>query len=404
MNEAQPSGIENSNQVDKPSVPDLNATDAKEIDAGNAKEDVLSNCGRRATVTAKFAGEGDTRAIKEKSETKRLKADRRSTEENSSGTSAKSVAAEVAQSGSANTVPSMATMIPHHGPSPNYSAQDDVTTSMVSLGHRQRTIENRSWPSRGISPSKERIVATEQIVIDGRRSSHIRTESQPEEGDVKASGDTTNSLLYQRTEATSPGQVSSPVVSPAHSSTGRGDAVSGSSHIGTTTAAEVCTAYSAGNTGAVSEHRTLAATPTMIEVGIAGGTHGWLKVRAELAGDGAVHASVSSASSSGEEMLRRELPLLTTYLHHERVPVSSLVVHASTNTQDFNGMGGGDSHYGEAKHQQQTDREASNGQQKSPASSAVSESWARGDEIGGMAAWLPSIVHANSGGWFSVRA
>ncbi|WP_433983147.1 hypothetical protein RBB78_16320 [Tunturiibacter empetritectus] len=42
--------------------------------------------------------------------------------------------------------------------------------------------------------------------------------------------------------------------------------------------------------------RTLSATPTALEVGIPDGTHGWLKVRAEMADGGVVNASVSAAS------------------------------------------------------------------------------------------------------------
>jgi hypothetical protein len=77
--------------------------------------------------------------------------------------------------------------------------------------------------------------------------------------------------------------------------------------------------------------RMLAATPTSLEVGIQNGTHGWLKVRAEMA-DGGVNASVSAASSVGQEMLHRELPALTSYLQEEKVGVNAVVVHAPTSS------------------------------------------------------------------------
>jgi hypothetical protein len=77
-------------------------------------------------------------------------------------------------------------------------------------------------------------------------------------------------------------------------------------------------------------HRMLAATPTTLEVGVANGTQGWLKIRAEMTGGGVVNASLSSATSAGQEMLHRELPALTAYLHQERVAVNALVVHAPT--------------------------------------------------------------------------
>ncbi|WP_433972941.1 hypothetical protein [Tunturiibacter lichenicola] len=73
----------------------------------------------------------------------------------------------------------------------------------------------------------------------------------------------------------------------------------------------------------------LIATPTALEVGIQNGTHGWLKVRAEMTDNGAVNASVSASSTTGEEMLHRELPSLTAYLQAEKVTVNTVVVHAT---------------------------------------------------------------------------
>ena len=71
----------------------------------------------------------------------------------------------------------------------------------------------------------------------------------------------------------------------------------------------------------------LAATPTALEVGIQNGTHGWLKVRAEMAEAGVVNASVSASSVTGREMLHRELPGLTFFLQSEKVAVNAIVVH-----------------------------------------------------------------------------
>jgi len=74
--------------------------------------------------------------------------------------------------------------------------------------------------------------------------------------------------------------------------------------------------------------RTLTATPTTLEVGIPNGTRGWLKVRAEMVDGGVINASVSTASSAGQEMLHRELPALTAYLQQENVAVNTVVVHS----------------------------------------------------------------------------
>jgi hypothetical protein len=76
-------------------------------------------------------------------------------------------------------------------------------------------------------------------------------------------------------------------------------------------------------------HRMLGATPTSLEVGVANGTQGWLKIRAEMTGNGLVNASLSSATPAGQEMLHRELPALTAYLHQEQVTVNAVVVHAN---------------------------------------------------------------------------
>jgi hypothetical protein len=90
------------------------------------------------------------------------------------------------------------------------------------------------------------------------------------------------------------------------------------------------------------EHGTISATPTALEVGVPGGTHGWLKVRAEMGGDGGVHASMSSNSAAGTEALRRELPQLTSYLHQEQVRVSSVVVHTPHSAAEFSSQTSGD--------------------------------------------------------------
>ncbi|MGD0445330.1 MAG: hypothetical protein ABSA39_15445 [Edaphobacter sp.] len=75
--------------------------------------------------------------------------------------------------------------------------------------------------------------------------------------------------------------------------------------------------------------RMLVATPTTLEVGIANGTHGWLKVRAEMVDGGEIHASVSTASPAGLEILHRELPSLTTYLQQEKVAVNTVAIHTA---------------------------------------------------------------------------
>ena len=58
-----------------------------------------------------------------------------------------------------------------------------------------------------------------------------------------------------------------------------------------------------------------------------GGTHGWLKIRAEIGEGGAVSASISPSTKDGQESLHRDLPAISAFLESERVPVSLQVGH-----------------------------------------------------------------------------
>ena len=74
-------------------------------------------------------------------------------------------------------------------------------------------------------------------------------------------------------------------------------------------------------------HTTLVSTPHVLEVGVASGTNGWLKVRAETDGTGGVAASVVTTTAIAADAMHKELPALSAYLHSESVGVSSLAVH-----------------------------------------------------------------------------
>jgi hypothetical protein len=100
--------------------------------------------------------------------------------------------------------------------------------------------------------------------------------------------------------------------------------------------------------------KTLVATPNVLEVGIASGSHGWLRVRAEFGDGGGVAASVVTASASAAEGLHKDLPAISAYLAGERVGVSSLVVHATEKSSSQpdalsnNGTGGWTGHQSES--------------------------------------------------------
>ena len=151
--------------------------------------------------------------------------------------------------------------------------------------------------------------------------------------------------------------------------------------------------------------RMLMATPTSLEVGIQNGTHGWLRVRAEMTDGGVVNASVSAASSAGQEMLHRELPALTAYLQEEKVAVNAVIVHApsvagadtrsSSGTDGAGGQTPQRSNEGEGQHQ--------NLRKATLNDTDETMTYRRlhgADEDGS----LPLAAHAGGGSWLSVRA
>jgi hypothetical protein len=151
--------------------------------------------------------------------------------------------------------------------------------------------------------------------------------------------------------------------------------------------------------------RMLSATPTSLEVGFQNGTHGWLKVRAEMTDGGVVNASVSTTSAAGQEMLHRELPALNAYLQEEKVAVSAVVVHApsaaGTDARSSSGADGAGgqtpqrSNGGEEQHQNLR-RATLNGSDE-----AMTYRSLPGVDEDGL---LPLAGYATGGNWLSVRA
>jgi hypothetical protein len=154
-------------------------------------------------------------------------------------------------------------------------------------------------------------------------------------------------------------------------------------------------------------HKTLMATPTSLEVGVANGTHGWLKIRAEIADGGAVNTSLSTSSPSGQEMLHRELPSLAAYLKSEHVAVNTVVIQPMVATgSDPRGS------FAEASGSQQGQAQQSGGQgregQQSQANSAPAATGANAlyssSGVGGDDESFSATSYAQGGGWLSVRA
>jgi hypothetical protein len=152
--------------------------------------------------------------------------------------------------------------------------------------------------------------------------------------------------------------------------------------------------------------RTLSATPTALEVGIPDGTHGWLKVRAEMS-DGVVNASVSAPSAASQEMLHRELPSLTAYLQSEKVAVNTVVVHPTSSTgAEPRGSQGGTESGGGGQTPQRSNEGGEQGQSSLRAAAEVAEDIAGHQGLHGVGgeATLPLVTYPGGGSWLNVIA
>jgi hypothetical protein len=151
--------------------------------------------------------------------------------------------------------------------------------------------------------------------------------------------------------------------------------------------------------------RMLAATPTSLEVGIQNGTHGWLKVRAEMTDGGVVNASVSAVSSAGQEMLHRELPGLTAYLQEEKVAVNAVVVHAPSaagaDARSASGTDGNGGQTAQRSHEGEQQRQSLRKATLNGSEETMTYRNLHGVDDDGA---LPLAAYTNGGNWLSVRA
>jgi hypothetical protein len=144
------------------------------------------------------------------------------------------------------------------------------------------------------------------------------------------------------------------------------------------------------------------AQTTSLEVGVASGTHGWLRVRAELE-DGVVTASLASSSVASREALHRELPSLATYLREGQVGVGAVVVRDTSAAERRDGFSS--SNFSGQGQQSQTQEQSRN------RSSSPAAAWGPSDEEAsqqvlrtfGTAGVLPSSFAGSTGGWLNVR-
>jgi len=130
-------------------------------------------------------------------------------------------------------------------------------------------------------------------------------------------------------------------------------------------------------------HTTLHASPTVLEVGVPDGSHGWLKIRAEIGESGTVQASVSSATHAGHESLHRDLPEMTAFLASEQLPVQVHVVErpqgtVATTTAESDFTQGATTGQGNSDDQRQSPRQQAS-MSSSPFPDAAETGWATPD-------------------------
>lgn len=152
------------------------------------------------------------------------------------------------------------------------------------------------------------------------------------------------------------------------------------------------------------EAKVFAATPGVLEVGIPSGTHGWLRVRAEVGNEGEINASLVTRSAGAAEELHKELPSISAFLTSEQVGISTVVVHAAergagahASAMSFGGGGSGQQNQREQRAAQFS------GTELDPLISRSDFPLLRaGDGWSGFA--FPAALYANrEGGWLSIR-
>jgi len=139
----------------------------------------------------------------------------------------------------------------------------------------------------------------------------------------------------------------------------------------------------------------VASGPAQLDVGVFDGTHGWLRIHAELDPGGGVNASVAVGAPAHESM-RAALPEMMSYLASEAVKVESIAVHKLA--EGSNPLGGalsqGAQDGGAAGHRQ-------NGAQTRDGTGAMSgeASFEDGKEVSSVVMDSGVSIAADGGGW-----
>lgn len=159
---------------------------------------------------------------------------------------------------------------------------------------------------------------------------------------------------------------------------------------------------SASPTGAMGSGgpQITASGPARLDIGVFDGTHGWLRIRAELDTAGTVSASLT-ASQSAHASLRSALPEMTTYLGSEAVNVSKIAVHRFSDGSSFTsaseGKGNGTAF---GRHDQGGPHSGAQKKQSSGTGYSEHSGWLAPSE----STWTFGAMGRSSGNWLNVCA
>jgi hypothetical protein len=157
-------------------------------------------------------------------------------------------------------------------------------------------------------------------------------------------------------------------------------------------------------------HRTLAVSPTSLEVGVQNGSHGWLRIRTEMS-DGTVTASLSAASSAGQGMLRHELPSLAAFLQSEQLAVKTVIVDRTPEGAGGNSLSAGSNESRGGQRQEASAHEDStgSGSGREDSERQVAAPWGGSQDADVYRGWngagfAAPAMYSSGGSWLNVRA
>lgn len=133
-----------------------------------------------------------------------------------------------------------------------------------------------------------------------------------------------------------------------------------------------------------------------LEIGIAGGSWGWLKVRAQLSSTGDVHAVLRGSTGAAEASLRAQTSDLQSFLSQQQVSVSSVRIDSATSAS-WNSASSNESSAGSQGDRQQS-RDERRQLQQAEASPLLQPFKLQGDGV------PAALLTAGAGTWLNVMA